>query len=48
LTGALADPALYQDFARAKPLIERQRAAKDELERFYAAWEEAQGRLETI
>ena len=48
VTGALADPALYQDFARAKPLIERQRAAKDELERLYAAWEAAHGRLETI
>ncbi len=42
---ALADPALYQDFARAKPLIERQRAAKEELEELYAAWEAAQERL---
>jgi len=44
-TAALADPALYRDFARAKPIIDRQRAAKDELAGLYAAWEEAQGRL---
>ncbi|HEY6098952.1 MAG TPA: ABC-F family ATP-binding cassette domain-containing protein [Anaeromyxobacter sp.] len=42
---ALADPALYQDFARAKPLIERQRAAREELDELYAAWEAAQERL---
>jgi ATP-binding cassette subfamily F protein 3 len=44
-TAALADPALYQDFARAKPLIERQHAAKAELERLYAEWEEASAAL---
>jgi ATP-binding cassette, subfamily F, member 3 len=44
-SAALADPALYQDFARAKPYIDRQRAAKEELEELYAAWEAAQGKL---
>ncbi len=44
-TAALADPKLYEDFARAKPHIERQGAAKAELERLYAEWEGAQGRL---
>ena len=47
-SAALADPALYQDFARAKPLIERQRAAKEELEGLYAAWEAAQQRLAAL
>ena len=37
-TEALADPALYQDFARAKPFIERQHAAKAELEALCAEW----------
>ncbi|HYG69025.1 MAG TPA: ABC-F family ATP-binding cassette domain-containing protein, partial [Anaeromyxobacteraceae bacterium] len=44
-SAALADPALYEDFARAKPFIDRQRAAKDELERLYAEWESAQEAL---
>jgi ATP-binding cassette subfamily F protein 3 len=47
-TAALADPALYQDFARAKPFIDRQRAAKDELEKLYAAWEAAQEQLQAL
>ncbi len=47
-SAALADPALYQDFARAKPLIERQRAAKEELEELYAAWEAAQQQLAAL
>jgi ATP-binding cassette subfamily F protein 3 len=47
-TAALADPALYEDFARAKPLIERQRAAKDELAVRYAEWESAQERLAAL
>jgi ATP-binding cassette subfamily F protein 3 len=47
-TAALADPALYQDFARAKPYIDRQRAAKEELEQLYAAWEAAHARLEAL
>jgi len=44
-SAALADPDLYQDFARAKPFIDRQRAAKDELDELYAAWEAAQEKL---
>ncbi|HET8539774.1 MAG TPA: ABC-F family ATP-binding cassette domain-containing protein [Anaeromyxobacter sp.] len=47
-TAALADPALYEDFARAKPVMDRQRAAKDELASLYAAWEAAQERLGAI
>ncbi|WP_242394301.1 ABC-F family ATP-binding cassette domain-containing protein [Anaeromyxobacter oryzisoli] len=47
-TAALADPALYQDFARAKPLIERQAATQAALEQAYAAWEDAQLRLEAL
>jgi ATP-binding cassette subfamily F protein 3 len=45
-TAALADPALYQDFGRAKPHIDRQRTAREALEGLYAAWEAAHGRLE--
>jgi ATP-binding cassette subfamily F protein 3 len=45
---ALADPALYQDFARAKPLIDRQRAAKEELAVRYGEWEAAQERLAAL
>ena len=41
----LADPALYNDFARAKPLMDAHRAGKDELESLYARWEEAQEKL---
>jgi ATP-binding cassette subfamily F protein 3 len=47
-TAALADPALYEDFARAKPFIDRQRAAKEELEALYAAWESAQEKLAAL
>jgi ATP-binding cassette subfamily F protein 3 len=47
-TAALADPDLYADFARAKPLIERQRAAKEELAQRYAEWETAQERLAAL
>src|SRR5512133_1569999 len=47
-TAALADPALYEDFAKAKPVMERQRAAKDELAELYGAWEAAHERLEAI
>jgi ATP-binding cassette subfamily F protein 3 len=47
-TTALADPALYQDFERARPLIERQAAARKELETLYAAWERAQRQLEEL
>ncbi len=47
-TAVLADPALYEDFARAKPFIDRQRAAKEELEALYAEWEAAQERLAAV
>ncbi|HEY6104736.1 MAG TPA: ABC-F family ATP-binding cassette domain-containing protein, partial [Anaeromyxobacteraceae bacterium] len=36
---ALADPGTYQDFARARPLLETQRRAREELEGLYAGWE---------
>ncbi|HYI01543.1 ABC-F family ATP-binding cassette domain-containing protein, partial [Hyalangium sp.] len=41
----LADPALYNDFARAKPLMDTHRAGKEELESLYAVWEAAQEKL---
>jgi ATP-binding cassette subfamily F protein 3 len=47
-TAALADPALYEDFARAKPFIEKQAAAKAELEKLYAEWESAQEKLAAL
>ena len=47
-SAALADPDLYQDFARAKPFIDRQRAAKDALDELYAAWEAAQQKLSEL
>jgi len=47
-SAALADPALYEDYARAKPFIDRQRAAKDELEARYADWERAQEKLAAL
>jgi ATP-binding cassette subfamily F protein 3 len=47
-TAALADPALYQDFARAKPHIDAQRAAREALEGLYAAWEAAHERLAAL
>jgi ATP-binding cassette, subfamily F, member 3 len=48
VTTALADPALYQDFARARPFIERQSAARAALEQAMATWEDAQARLEAL
>jgi ATP-binding cassette subfamily F protein 3 len=47
-TAALADPALYEDFAKAKPVMDRQRATKEELAGLYAAWEGAQERLAAL
>jgi ATP-binding cassette subfamily F protein 3 len=40
-TAALADPALYEDFARAKPWIDAQRESKEELASLYERWERA-------
>ncbi len=41
----LADPALYNDFAKAKPLMDTHRDGKEALEKLYAQWEAAQERL---
>lgn len=46
LAEQLADPAIYEDFERVKPLTEAHRAGKEELEQLYAQWEAAQERLE--
>ncbi|HET9594267.1 MAG TPA: ABC-F family ATP-binding cassette domain-containing protein, partial [Anaeromyxobacteraceae bacterium] len=45
---ALADPALYQDFARARPHVEALAAAKEELARLYPEWEARQLELESL
>ena len=42
---SLADPKLYDDFARAKPLLDAHRERKAELEKLYAQWEDAGQRL---
>ncbi len=42
---SLADPELYNDFARAKPLMDAHREGKEALEALYAQWEQAQERL---
>jgi ATP-binding cassette subfamily F protein 3 len=41
----LADPELYNDFARAKPLMDTHREVKEELESLYMEWESAQEKL---
>ncbi|MCE9671486.1 ABC-F family ATP-binding cassette domain-containing protein [Myxococcus stipitatus] len=41
----LADPVLYNDFARAKPLMDAHREGKEALEDLYARWEAAQEKL---
>jgi ATP-binding cassette subfamily F protein 3 len=41
----LADPDLYNDFARAKPLMDTHRAGKEALEALYMEWEAAQEKL---
>jgi ATP-binding cassette subfamily F protein 3 len=41
----LADPALYNDFAKAKPLMDTHREGKEQLEQLYAQWEAAQEKL---
>jgi ATP-binding cassette subfamily F protein 3 len=43
---AMADPAIYQDFARARPLIEQKAAAERELSGLYGEWEKVAGQLE--
>ncbi len=44
-TRALSDPALYADFARARPHVDAQREARAELEALYLRWEERQREL---
>lgn len=41
----LADPAFYGDFAKARPVMDAHREAKEELETLYQRWEEAQTAL---
>jgi ATP-binding cassette subfamily F protein 3 len=43
---ALAAPALYQDFARARPHLLRKAAAERELQERYGDWERLAGQLE--
>ena len=45
---ALADPALYQDFARARPHVEALAGARDELALLYPQWEERTLELEAL
>jgi len=45
---ALADPALYQDFALARPHIERKAAAEAELGGLYGDWERVAASLEEL
>jgi ATP-binding cassette subfamily F protein 3 len=42
----LGDPGLYQDFEKARPLMDAHRATKAELEGLYAEWEAASAKLE--
>jgi ATP-binding cassette subfamily F protein 3 len=42
----LADPGLYQDFTKARPLVERQQAVRAELEGLYGRWAAENERLE--
>ncbi len=45
---ALADPSLYQDFALARPHIERKAAAEAALAALYKDWERTAGELEAL
>jgi ATP-binding cassette, subfamily F, member 3 len=45
---ALADPALYADFARARPHVDALAAAKGELEGLYTEWEAKHRELEEL
>jgi len=44
----LADPTLYNDFNRARPMVVRLDEAKAELASKYARWETVQGELATV
>jgi ATP-binding cassette subfamily F protein 3 len=45
---ALADPALYQDFARARPHVDALASSREELARLYAEWEAKTLELEAL
>ncbi len=44
----LADAGFYNDFAKAKPVMDAHRLAKEELEEAYAKWEAASERLAQV
>ena len=46
LEASLADPAIYEDFARARPLMEAHQAGVAELAGLYERWEALQAQLE--
>jgi len=41
----LADPVLYNDYAKAQPLMATHRESTERLEQLYAQWDAAQARL---
>jgi ATP-binding cassette subfamily F protein 3 len=47
-TDALADPAIYEDFARARVHVEARHRAQSELGPLYAEWERLSGELEGL
>jgi ATP-binding cassette subfamily F protein 3 len=47
-TEALADPSVYDDFARARVHVEARQRAQAELETLYAEWERLSGELERL
>ena len=47
-TEALADPSVYDDFARARVHVEARQRAQSELETLYAEWERLSGELERL
>jgi ATP-binding cassette subfamily F protein 3 len=47
-TDALADPAIYEDFARARVHVEARHRAQAELGPLYAEWERLSGELEGL
>ena len=44
----LADPTLYNDFERTRPVMESHQAGKAELAQLYARWESVQAELESV
>jgi ATP-binding cassette subfamily F protein 3 len=47
-TEALADPGIYDDFARARVHVDARQRAQAELEGLYAEWERLSGELERL